>query len=163
MRIRTKESRLSRSELWKFEFRRNLQVSWRWVAVLILPFAIWQGLDATIWQSFVVVLLAALLIATFLFSLAICTWMSISAKWHRAFYQLACFEIDDEFIEVQYADGSSIKIKIENVIQVVRTSSYYCLYYSVFHAIYLPVHGFLSDTDRESFVSLLKRHKLIRA
>lgn len=100
--------------------------------------------------------------------LAYCIWLILyfwfytNSKKNKIFFKKRHFEINDDFLICYLEDGSLDKIKIDNIIKVIKKPKYYLLFISKNNFIYLPLEIFSSSEDIKNFDSLFKSKNLLK-
>lgn len=148
MEIKTKDFELTRKEYFKI-----LMINYfRWwfiafifvIGIFLRKNWYWQiGLLYCIW-------------------LIIYFWFYANSKKNKIFFKRRRFEINDDFLIGYLEDGSLDKLKIDNIVKVIRKARYYLLYMSKSSFIYFPLEIFSSSEDINNFDALLKSKKLLK-
>jgi len=146
--IRTKEFSLSKTEFFIITTINYFKSRW-WLVTLLLLVLLY-----TIASHLRLVL--SLAIIAYLFWITVYFWLFANSKENKIFFKKRYYEIDDEFITGYIEDGSFSKIKLSNIVKVVKTKKYYLLYTSQIQFIYLPLSIFTSENDVINFNSILR-------
>lgn len=65
-------------------------------------------------------------------------------------------ELKDGYIFQRYSDGSEVKLGINNIKKILQAGKFYMLYLSRLSFIMVPKSVFISEEDREAFISILR-------
>jgi hypothetical protein len=126
-----------------------------WIILLVFSMAVYQGVKGI---NSTVLILGALPLAFFLYLVIRC-WIHASSKKNALFYKERFFEIDTEYLVSFLEDGTTNKIKINNIARVVKKGGSYRLFLTRKQFIYIPLNAFRTNGDINRFDSILKMRK----
>jgi hypothetical protein len=126
-----------------------------WIILLVFSMAVYQGVKGI---NSTILVLGALPLAFFLYLVIRC-WIHASSKKNELFYKERFFEIDDEYLVSFLEDGTTNKIKINNIARVVKKGQCYRLFLTRKQFIYIPFNAFRTKGDINRFDSILKARK----
>lgn len=89
-------------------------------------------------------------------------WINIKKTQPPINFKKRFCEIDENFITFMYEDGSLVKLRFDNFIQVTKESNYYFLYTVKTQFHYLPVAVFNSEQEICRFDLLMEGKQLIK-
>ncbi len=151
MVIKTKSFSFTKAIYFTILLKNSLKSNW-WVLVLLAGLA---GYQSTKGWSPALAWCGGGLVAFVLYLVFRC-WRHTAAKHNPLFYADRHFEIDSQFLNCRFADGTLNQIKLASMKRIVRTAQHYELYLSRKQFIYLPVTAFASQRDLNLFQTLLK-------
>ena len=126
-----------------------------WIILLMFSMAVYQGVKGI---NSTVLILGALSVAYFLYLMIRC-WIHASSKKNELFYKERFFEIDDQYLVSFLEDGTTNKIKINNIARVVKKGGSYRLFLTRKQFVYIPLSAFRTAGDINRFDSILKSRK----
>jgi hypothetical protein len=72
-------------------------------------------------------------------------------KQNAIFFKERYYELDGEFLTGFIDDGSTARVNLSNVINLIRRKEYFLLYISKDQFVYLPFDCFKSEVDVDNF------------
>jgi hypothetical protein len=151
MAIRTKEFTLSKKDCFLIITINYFKSRW-WLVTLLLLVLLYSTIPHL---RFLLVFASV----AYLFWTIVWFWLFVNSKKNKIFFKKIYYEIDDEFITGYIEDSSLSKIKLSNIVKVVKTKKYYLLYISQIQFIYVPLNIFTSENDVNNFNLLLAQSK----
>lgn len=154
MAIQTNEFRFTKTIYFRNLVASYVQKSWWAIFFLgfVVIYAAYQGELRTLWICIGIAL-------SYPIYILIRCYIHINSKRNRLFFAERYFVIDSQFITGYFHDGSTNRIKLSNIVRVVKKSGIYQLFISKKQFIYLPLSCFRSSKDIESFDMMLKQRK----
>lgn len=146
MNIKTKEFSLSKKDFFVIITLGYLKSRW-WLIILLL--LLWLYKNA---------IFIGLLTFFYIFWIILYCWVYANSKKNKIFFQKSYYEIDKDFITGYLEDGGIDKLKLSNIIKIVKTSKYFLLYISKTQFIYLPLNVFTCQEDINNFNSFLPKN-----
>ncbi len=158
MYIKTKEFNLTEKQfrqviaLQYFKRMKNLFIIWSILAII--------GLVISIISNDYFMLIVSLIVIAYYLSLPY--WLNLKKTQPPINFKKRFCEIDENFITFIYEDGSLVKLRFDNFIQVTKESNYYFLYTVKTQFHYLPVAVFNSEQEICRFDLLMEGKQLLK-
>ena len=152
MHIKTKEFQLTKGEYFNIITLKYFKRKW-WLFILLFLIA---GLLWLLGRFYIALFINVFTIIYPIF-LIVFFWIYSNSKKNKIFYTKRFYEVDNEFLSAYLEDGSLQKIKLDNIIKVVKTSKYYLLYISITQFFYIPFNAFNNEEELNNFDGLLKK------
>ncbi len=156
MKIRTEEFTASPKQLADILIQNAFRQAW-WFVSLFWGFATYSivrgyyeaAISCTFWA------LVGLL------SIMVYLRLSANSKGNRNLLKKCVVEIDEEYLIDTVEDGAQVKIKLSNLIKVIRVPRYHFFYITINWFVCVPLTVFASKEDIEKVDSILRNKGLL--
>lgn len=151
--IKTKEFVFPRTLYLSILIQEQLQRSW-WAGVFLVGITVYTSTQKNSlgpWS-----LLLPMIYLAYIFMRC---WMHTNSKKNQLFFAERHFEVDNQFINCHFVQGTVNKIAINDIARVVKNRRFYRLFLNKKQFVYLPVDVFKTPGDMERFDNLLRSRK----
>ncbi|MEM6764684.1 MAG: YcxB family protein [Bacteroidota bacterium] len=162
MPITTNSISLSPVKLFKLALRRHFEDK-KWM-LFALVFSFVGYVVLTSFSSSRIQFLGIVgygIILTFFLIIPIFYWTQIQEMRERGFFKPRVYEIDDTSITAKTSSGKKGVYPWETFKKVTQTASYYILYISTIHFLYIEKQSFQSKEDKSRFDQYLTTRGLV--